>query len=108
MNEQIPPPENVSPVPDEATRRGLSDYTSEAADNRVLRLNLGFLKYGTSDQTHAAAIVLSMFLLLCMAGVLIFNINTETGWRAFQWLGSAFLFVAGVAVGRSTSSGSKD
>jgi hypothetical protein len=100
----IPPPDpEVSPVPDKYTRKA-DDFTGANAGGRVLQINLGFLRYGTNDATHAAAIVLSLILLACIIGVLIFNMNTPGGEKAFQWLGSAFLFVAGVAVGKGGSS----
>ena len=102
--EGIRPPTNLSPNPDRDTRRGLSDYTGKDARNRVLYVNFGFLKYGTNDKAHAAAIVLSMALLLAMLLLVFFGSRQgDAAWsdKAFAWLSNAFLFVAGVALGRS-------
>jgi hypothetical protein len=106
---KIPPPSgDLSERPDQYTSR---DWTGPAADNRVLHINLPFLKYGTSDKAHAAAIVLSLVLLAVIIFLSFIGIfSHETSWldKIFTWLGSTFVFVAGVAVGRSTSSPSED
>lgn len=101
----IPDPENTSPVPDRATKVGL-DFTGEHAGDRVLRINLGFFKYGTKDQTHGAALVFSLLLLLCIVGVLAFGSGANAD-KALSWLESAFLFVSGVAVGKSADGSGK-
>jgi hypothetical protein len=93
----------VSPVPDDATKAGLKDYTSPSAANRVLHLNFGVFKYGTSDQTHAAAMVLSLLLLLFIAAILIFAPAGEQADKILSWLESAFLLTVGVAIGKSGS-----
>jgi hypothetical protein len=97
---QIPPPDNLSKVPDQATKKGISDYTGPEADNRVLHINLGILKYGTNDKAHAAAVVFSLLLFFAIIGVLIFGDGGAWTKEAFRWLGGAFLFVAGVAIGK--------
>jgi arginine exporter protein ArgO len=97
---QIPPPDHTSNVPDKATQKGISDFTGPEADNRVLHINLGILKYGTNDKAHAAAVVFSLLLFIAIMGVLIFGSGGEWTKEAFRWLGSAFLFVAGVAIGK--------
>jgi len=99
---KIPSPTNLSPKPDKATKKGISDLTGPSADGRVLYLDLPFFKYGTNDKTHAAAFILSLVLLVTIIILVFLGLNaTNTAWaeRAFNWLGSAFLFVAGVAVG---------
>ena len=78
----------------------MNDFTGSEADNRVLHINCGIFKYGTNDKTHAAALVLALLLFIAIAGVLIFGDGNEWCREAFRWLGGAFLFVAGVAVGK--------
>ena len=77
---EIQPPSNLSPKPDRATRRGMSDFTGKDARNRVLYINAGFFKYGTNDKAHAAAIVLSMTLLLAI--ILLVFFGTRSGDQA--------------------------
>jgi len=108
---KIPPPENLSPTPDEATKTGLSDYTGGSANKRVLHINLGIFKYGTDDKSHAAALVFALILLIALLGIVIAGFHVENAaWadKCFGWLGSAFLFVAGVALGKSSSKRSDD
>ena len=81
----------------------MNDFTGSEADNRVLHINLWVFKYGTNDKTHAAAMVLSLLLFLTIVGVLIFGGGTDLAKEAFHWLGSAFLFVSGVALGKGGS-----
>ncbi len=109
---EIQPPPNLSPTPDRATRRGLSDFTGKDARDRVLYINIWFFKYGTNDKAHAAAIVLSMTLLAAIIFLVFFGTrNGDSAWndRAFNWMSGAFLFVAGVALGKSSlSSGRRE
>jgi len=110
MQPTIEPPTNVSSVPDEATKTG-PDYTGANASKRVLYVNLGFVKYGTNDKVHAAALILSFVLLLAVFAVIGQGFyQGEHGWadKVFSWLGSAFLFVAGVAVGKGTTKEKED
>lgn len=81
----------------------MNDFTGSEADNRVLHINIGLFKYGTNDKTHAAAMVLSLLLFLTIVGVLIFGDGGDLAKEAFHWLGSAFLFVSGVALGKGGS-----
>ena len=97
---QIPPPSNTFSIPDSATKKGMNDFTGTVADNRVLHINLWVFKYGTSDRTHAAALVLSLLLFATIVGVLIFGHGGDWAKEAFRWLGSSFLFVSGVALGK--------
>jgi hypothetical protein len=84
-----------------------ADYTGADAPERVLIINLFFLRYGTTDRFQGAAIFLPFFLLSLLAIVIIVGLikSDETPWfdRVFSWLGSAFLIVAGVAIGRASS-----
>jgi len=86
----------------------MRDYTGDSAADRVFYVNLVILKYGTNDKVHAAALILSMVLLIATIGIYAAGFFvTDTTWaeRAAQWLGSAFLFVAGVALGKAGSEG---
>lgn len=102
---KIVAPKGLSPKPDEPTKKGLeADYTGDKAAERVLLLNFWLFKYGTNDKTHAAAIVLSLLLLFLLVGVIAYGMvypDHVEKWadKVFSWVGSAFLFVAGVAVG---------
>ena len=101
-NPEIPPPSNLSPKPDKDTKKGLKDHTGPAADGRILLINLGFFKYGTDDKTHAAALVLSLLIFITIIGVILLGAwASSTDWveEVFKWLGSAFLFISGVALG---------
>lgn len=84
-----------------------ADYTAEAnAPDRVMFLNLLFFKYGTNDKAHGAAIVLAIMLLLFMLIVFLsglFICSPEITEKILTWTGGAFLFVAGVAVGKNGS-----
>lgn len=82
----------------------MNDYTGSEADNRVLHINLGIFKYGTNDKTHAAAMVISLLLFLTIVGVLILGDGGDWSKEAFRWLGSTFLFVTGVALGKGGGS----
>lgn len=103
----IPPLGNVPSEPDEDTKKGLRrDFTSPAAENRVLHINLGFFKYGTDDKAHAGAMVLSMALLAMIALTGLAGFIPGSGeWTKslLQLLGSAFTFVSGVAIGQGLS-----
>ncbi|MFO1150944.1 MAG: hypothetical protein U1E62_21425 [Alsobacter sp.] len=64
-------------------------------------VNTRFFRYGTKDQGHAAAIVLSAFLLLI---VLILGIGSLIAGRDLQLVSlvmNAFTLIAGVAIGKS-------
>lgn len=61
------------------------------------------LKYGTDDKGHAAAIILSILLLFLLGCLFALGTLCDCSWisDALQILGTAFTFVAGVAVGKS-------
>jgi len=85
----------------------MSDFTGKDARDRVLYINVGLFKYGTNDKAHAAAIVLSMTLLAAIICLVFFGTrNGDNAWneRAFNWMSRAFLFVAGVTLGKSSLS----
>jgi peptidoglycan/LPS O-acetylase OafA/YrhL len=99
----ITPPKNPSPVPDKYTKKEPA-HTSPEADGRVFYISLLFARYGTDDKSHGAAVLLSILTLAVIFVLICIGVKTGvTPWldRAFTWLGSAFLFLAGVAVGRT-------
>lgn len=102
----IPPLGEVPSAPDKDTKKAFHDFTGKTAPDRVLFLNLGFLKYGTSDKAHAASMALSGALLIMIALVAILGTFPSTSAWAdtlLKMLGSAFTFVVGVAIGRGSS-----
>lgn len=108
---KIPTPDNLSPQPDDDTKKGLPDFAADNfASDRVLHINLKFFKYGTNDKAHAAAIMLSLLLFMAIIIVIIIGMwVTNVSWaeKAFNWLGSAFLFSSGIALGGSGKNRSK-
>ena len=102
-----PAPPNASTVPDEYTRTQ-PDWTSGIAESRILHLDSRFFRYGTNDKGHAAALVLSVCLLLtavalCLLGIVGLYSGKDAPWltTALTWIGNGFLFTAGIAVGKS-------
>jgi hypothetical protein len=88
-----------------------ADYTADEAPERVLHINMGFLKFGTNDKLQGAAIVLAVFLLILISAITIYGIShqpSEFQDRVFNWLTNTFLVVLGVAVGRAGSDKSND
>ncbi|NDA47583.1 MAG: hypothetical protein EBY21_09990 [Alphaproteobacteria bacterium] len=99
-------------LPDAATKKA-SDQTQDLADERILFFNTQILKFGIPDMNKAIALVLCLIILtfsfiVMSAGLFL----TNTVWldRIFSWLGNAFLFLAGFAIGdgKQTPSKSKD
>jgi hypothetical protein len=101
----IPPPP-TSDTPDKYTASA-PDYSSvDRAENRVLFINTNWFKFGTADKSQAAALVLSVVLLatavlVCVVGLLSLLSGKEPKWVeiVISWIGNAFLFTAGIAVG---------
>jgi hypothetical protein len=112
---QPPPPVNIpaptsntSPVPDADTAKGF-DWTGDHAENRILHINTRYFKYGTDDKGHAAALVLSALLLVAallvgVIGVVGLYSGKDPQWvnTLITWIGNAFLFTSGIAVGKSS------
>lgn len=107
MVESIPsPPPEISGVPDRDTKKGLPDYTNgSGAPGRVLHINIPCFSYGTNDRGHAAAIFLSIVLLvmmmLCFAATLI-KPEAPALDRILTILSSTFTLTVGIAVGRGS------
>lgn len=97
----------TDPQSDQYSRQSMdvTDYTGKRADQRVLYINLYFLKYGTNDKVHAASLLISCFLLIVITLLII---STIFGWvdasddfveKMFDWLTNTVLFTIGVAIG---------
>lgn len=92
-------------APDEQTRKNpvlQDDFTGQKAGGRVLHLKLGFLTYGTNDQTHAASIFFTLILLIIFIFVSAIGYimeNSEWSTRVFEWVSGTLLFVLGIAIG---------
>lgn len=72
----------------------------------MFHVKLGILSYGTDDKTHAAAMCLSLIMLLIVIICLILGaIVGENEWinRILDFIGPAFLITVGVAIGQSVS-----
>ena len=100
------PPSDTPSVPDEDTAKD-PDFTGPRAGNRVLHIDTNWLRYGTDDKGHAAALVLSAMLLAAAIVVGIFGViglfsGRDAPWigTLLTWIGNAFLFTAGIAVGK--------
>lgn len=97
----IAPPVVVDQSADKFTKQA-PDYTGPSAENRILHISCPWFKYGTEDKGHAAALVLSgLILLVSLFGGVIGAFTNGQKWVEIlmTWLGSAFLFTAGIAVG---------
>jgi membrane-associated PAP2 superfamily phosphatase len=94
-----PSPENVKPkdTPD--------DYTGPAASNRVLWINLWFLKYGTNDKFQGAAIFFALIVVVLIAVSLLIGCfcPEKQIWldKHMSWLQWIFTFTIGIAIGKS-------
>lgn len=98
------PEGDLSPTPDLYTKTNPDFAAGENAANRVLHIDWKWFRYGTDDKGHAAALVLSMVLLAVSVFVIVVGlIWPQSEWleTVFKWLGGAFLFVSGVAIGKS-------
>lgn len=87
----------------------MSDWTAPSADNRILYINILVAKYGTDDKQHAAAVFLSLALLLFNLILIVTALfGAQVPWieKVVNWSGSAFLLTAGVAIGQKVN-GSK-
>lgn len=108
----VPPPSgNLSTIPDADTAKGIDYASDEHADKRILHIHT---RYGTDDKGHAAALVLSGLLLgsavvIALIGCLSLFSGKDPQWfqTLVTWIGNAFLFTAGIAVGKSASASAK-
>lgn len=76
-----------------------------AAPRQVFHFKKWGLIYGTDDKGHAAALLLSIGLLGLILLISLIGMLVDRVWigETLKVLGSAFLIVAGIAVGKSSS-----
>lgn len=105
----VAPPAMGGDTPDNFTAKN-PDYTGDHAQNRVLHINTRILRYGTDDKAHAAALILSVSLLfsailVVLVGIVQLITHSDSKWleTVLTWIGNAFLFTSGIAVGRGGS-----
>lgn len=100
---EIPAPPPQSEVPDKATRKAPT-FTKGDGDGQVFHFQRWGLSYGTDDKGHAASLILSVLLLgglvLCLV-LGAFTNGNPTVLEVAKIIGNAFLFVSGIAVGKS-------
>lgn len=98
------PDSSVPTDPDKHTRKSPSFFPGGAPGQIFKFENWGF-SYGTDDKGHAASIILSLMILALLALVILIGAFVQREWilDALQLLGTAFTFVAGVAVGKSAA-----
>jgi hypothetical protein len=108
------PPPNLPKVPDEDTAKD-PDFTGEHAGNRVFYIKTEWLRYGTDDKGHGAALVLSGLLLavaliVAVIGMIGLFSGRDATWigTLLTWVGNAFLFTAGIAVGKGKATTKSD
>lgn len=102
MTLEIPPPPPQSKVPDGATKK--SPYTKGEGDGQVFHFQKWGLSYGTDDKGHAASLILSVLLFIGLLICLIIGALAQDSAFVLEIakvMGSAFLIVAGIAVGKS-------
>ncbi|WP_147324557.1 hypothetical protein [Shinella sp. WSJ-2] len=97
------PPAQIPDQPDTDTRKDPC-FTDGHAPNQVFHFSKWGFAYGTDDKGHAAALTLS-FAILALILLIVFMgaFLSDREWLAdiLKVLGSAFLIVAGIAVGKS-------
>lgn len=101
------PPTNVPTTPDKATKKA---FTDGDAPQQVFHLSWKGLRYGTDDKGHAAALILSITILGVMIVALLIGMLVDRPWvgETLKILGSGFLIVAGIAVGKSVEKSKSD
>ena len=71
-------------------------------------MNLGFIKFGTTDFLQGAAILLTLFfLLLALVAIIVGLWNVEWAKSVLAWIAAPLALALGVAVGRSSRSNSE-
>jgi hypothetical protein len=87
--------------PDGATKRA---FTDGGAPNQVFHFNIGWISYGTDDKGHAASLILSLAILALLFIGVVLGMMVDRPWMGdtLKMLGSAFLIVAGIAIGKSS------
>lgn len=96
------PPPAASTIPDDATKKNPA-FHKGGGDGQVFHFKLWGLSYGTDDKGHAASLILSVLILISLMALFALGTIVERSWMsdALKLLGTAFTFIAGVAVGKS-------
>jgi hypothetical protein len=107
---QIPSPPNDTPDKPDSYTKLFSDQTGPEASGRTFYLNVGILRYGTSDKIQGAAILLALFILIFYLIVLTFSIfgsitvfNQTIIEKTLSALWNGFWLALGVAFGRGVN-----
>lgn len=81
------------------------DYTSHNAKDRVLFVNLGLIKFGTTDKIQGAAIFLTIVFLLMAILIILFSLKAGWDWAkdVLGWLTTPLMLTVGVAIGRGST-----
>jgi len=107
LDRRIPSPPSTPKEPDAATQKN-PDYSTDAkAEGRVFHFKALGIKYGSDDKQHVASLVLSLLVLFIILLCLLVGIFvSDRDWivEIAKIMGSAFLFIAGVAIGSSKKS----
>lgn len=94
--------EDDAPVPNEPDQhtKKAPVYFEGGAPNQIFRFDRWGLKYGTDDKGHAAAMILSVLLLALLTFGFVGGLLVERLWvpNVLELIGTAFTFVAGVAI----------
>ncbi len=96
-----PPPDNV------AEKDSPNDYTGRSADERVFFINLGFMKFGTSDKFQGASMFILVILSICLtiASIVGFYSSSDKVMSFIDWGTFPLLLTIGAAIGRSVEGG---
>lgn len=96
------PPPAASSIPDRDTTKNPA-FHEGGGDGQVFHFKIWGLSYGTDDKGHAASLILSVLILVALIALFGFGTLVDRAWMpdALKILGTAFTFVAGVAVGKS-------
>ena len=71
-------------------------------------MNLGFIKFGTTDFLQGAAILLTLFfLLLALVAIIAGMWNVEWAEYVLAWIATPLALALGVAIGSSSRSNSE-
>lgn len=99
---QVKPPNDQPSEPDEDTSTNPALHQG-GAPGQVFHFNKWGLSYGTDDKGHAASLILSVGLLVVLIILIVCGSILKPDWvgDGLKILGTAFTFVAGVAVGKS-------
>lgn len=86
------------------------DYTGNSAEERSLYINMGIVKYGTTDRLQGAALFLALVLLALVILCIIAGFFGNADWakEVIMWLGTPLSLVVGVAVGRGSDTFRRD